>query len=89
MGRANLGAMDTVKLRIEDIYVPARRRGEIDQEKVEALAESILEKGLEVPISVRQDEERLVLVSGLLRLEACRALGEEEIDGVVVGSRRF
>ncbi len=81
--------MDTVKLRIEEIYVPAKRRSEIDSQKVEALAESILDKGLEVPISVRQDGDRLVLVSGLLRLEACRALGEDEIDGVVVGTKRF
>ena len=81
--------MDTLRLKIEDIYVPVKRRGELDPQKVETLAESILENGQEVPISVRDDGKRLVLVTGLHRLEACKSLGEESIDGVIVGARRF
>ncbi len=69
---------------IEDIYVPAKRRRELDREKAAALAESILEQGQQIPIRVRRDGERFVLVEGLHRLEACRSLGETTIFGVLV-----
>ena len=81
--------METLRLKIEDIYVPVKRKHDLDPQKVEALAESILENGQETPISVRDDGKRMVLVTGLHRLEACKALGEEMIDGVLVGARRF
>ena len=80
--------MDDVSIRIDEIYVPAKRRREIKPEVVEELAESILEEGLKVPISVRQDSERYVLVSGLQRLEAMKALGEETITAVVTVARQ-
>lgn len=78
--------MDDVTIRIDDIYVPAKRRGEVRPEAVDSLAQSILEVGLQVPISVRRDGERFVLVAGLQRLEACKALGEETITAIVVGA---
>ncbi len=78
--------MDDVTLRIERIYVPAKRRGEIKPDVVEELAESIIEEGLKVPISVRRDGTRFVLVAGLQRLEAMKALGEETITAIIVGS---
>ena len=80
--------MDDVSIVINEIYVPAKRRREIKPEVVEELAESILEEGLKVPISVRQDGERYVLVSGLQRLEAMKALGEETITAVVTVARQ-
>ena len=80
--------MDDVDLPIDRIYVPAKRRHDVDPKRVEELAESILEEGLKVPISVRKDGARYVLVSGLQRLEACKALGEETITAVIVGSRQ-
>ena len=80
--------MKDVQIRIEEIYVPTKRRAEIKPEVVEALAESILEEGLKVPISVRQGQGRYVLVSGLQRLEACRALGEDTITAIVVAARQ-
>lgn len=74
---------------IAEIYVPVKRRNTLDQAKVEALAESILEKGLEAPILVRRDDQKgLVLVEGLHRLEACRALGEAKIDCLLVQARQ-
>lgn len=73
---------------IEEIYVPTKRRAEIKPEVIESLAESIMEEGLKVPISVRRDKDRYVLVSGLQRLEACRALGEDTITAIVVGARQ-
>ena len=71
--------MKDVLVKIEEIYVPAAKRTPIDAEKVQALAESIAENGLQSPILVRPDKERYVLVSGLHRLEACKALGESKV----------
>ena len=78
--------MDDVTIRIDEIYVPAKRRQMLRPETVDELAESILEEGQKVPISVRRGRERFVLISGLHRLEACRALGEETIVAIVVGA---
>ena len=75
-------------LPIASIYVPVKRRATLDLEKVRTLAESILEAGQSTPILVRQDGERLVLVEGLHRLEACRSLGEDTILGYLVEARR-
>ena len=65
--------MDDVTLQIGDIYVPVKRRKTLKPETVEALAENIRENGQTTPIQVRRDGERLVLIEGLHRLEACRA----------------
>ena len=78
--------MDDVSVKIDEIYVPARRRGDVNPDTVKTLAENILENGLQVPISVRKDGARFVLVSGLQRLEACKALGEETITAIIVGA---
>ena len=80
--------MEDTVIRIDEIYVPAGRRREVKPEVVAELAESILEQGLKVPISVRQGNNRYVLVSGLQRLEACKALGEETITAIVVRARQ-
>jgi ParB/RepB/Spo0J family partition protein len=71
--------MKDVVIKIDAIYVPASKRGPIDSEKVQALAESIAEIGQQMPILVRPDKQRYVLVSGLHRLEACKALGETTV----------
>ena len=76
-------------LMIKDVYVPAKRRKTLDESLVEALAENILENGQTTPIQVRQGKERVVLVEGLHRLEACKALGEEKIRGYLVQARRY
>ncbi|HEY2889135.1 MAG TPA: ParB N-terminal domain-containing protein [Dongiaceae bacterium] len=76
------------KLPIDSIYVPTKRRSTLDAKKVEALAEAILERGQQTPILVRRDGERFVLVEGLHRLEAMKALGETKIVGTVVQARR-
>jgi len=74
--------------RIEDVYVPMKRRRTIDPVTVNAIAESMLEDGQRTPILVRRDRERVVLVEGLQRLEACRSLGEKTIVGLIVQARR-
>jgi sulfiredoxin len=76
------------KLAIASIYVPAKRRALLDPKKAQEIAESILQVGQQVPILVRRDGERFVLVEGLHRLEACRQLGEETILSYLVQARR-
>ena len=51
---------------------------------MQAIAESIAENGLQSPILVRPDKQRYVLVSGLHRLEACKALGETKVKVNIV-----
>lgn len=69
------------------IHVPAKRAKTLNADKVLALAEDILENGQQVPIRVRADRQKFVLIEGLHRLEALRALGEEKIDGFLVRAR--
>ena len=80
--------MDTYKIAIEEVYVPAKRKRDIDQAKVDEIAESMMEDGQKVPIQVRDDGKRLILVEGLHRLEAAKALGEETIQALKVSSRQ-
>jgi ParB-like chromosome segregation protein Spo0J len=76
------------KIAIESIYVPAARRKTLHPETVRVLAEDILENGMKVPIQVRSDGNRYVLVEGLHRLEAAKWLGESSIDAYLVQARR-
>ena len=80
--------MEKHTLRIEDIYVPVKRRPTLNPKTVDAIAESMLEVGQQTPILVRFDGARHVLVEGLHRLEACKALGEETIECHFVKARR-
>jgi ParB/RepB/Spo0J family partition protein len=70
---------------IDRIHIPVKRRKTVDAEAVKRIAESILETGQEIPILVRPDEDqhRYVLLDGLHRLEACKALGETTVLAVV------
>ena len=71
---------------IDKIYVPVKRKKAIKPELVQEIAGSILEIGQQAPILVRPDEGRFILVEGLHRLEACKALGETTIVGVLVSA---
>jgi sulfiredoxin len=73
---------------VADIYVPIARRKTLDPARVETIAASILENGQQTPILVRADGARFVLVEGLHRLEAARALGEQTIVGFRVDARK-
>ena len=79
--------MENKTFKIDEIYVPVKRRKTLNMKVVNDIAESILEKGQLTPILVRRDRERFVLVEGLHRLEACKALGEETIVGLIVQAR--
>ena len=80
--------LNAVAIALDRIYVPAKRRRTLDEAKVEGLAEDIIDNGLKIPIQVRRDKERYVLIEGLHRLEAARALGEATIEALVVGARQ-
>ena len=73
---------------IADVYVPINRRATLEQKRVDEIAVSILDKGLLSPIVVRADGTRFVLVEGLHRLEAAKALGEQTIVAFLVDARK-
>jgi sulfiredoxin len=81
-------SMKPVKVKIADIYVPQALRVPVDAAKVEALALSIADQGQQEPIMVRADKERYVLVAGLHRVEAMKALGETIIIANLVQARK-
>ena len=80
--------MESVRIPIAEIYVPTKRKNAFNQAQADALAESIMEEGLKLPISVRKGNGRYVLQEGLHRLEACRALGEDTIECIIVRARQ-
>ena len=80
--------MKTIIIEIDQVYVPAKARKGLVDDRVESLAEDILENGQKSPIQVRQGKGRFVLIEGLHRLEAIKALGETQIDAVIVQARR-
>jgi len=79
--------MENKTFKVDEIYVPVKRRKTLNLKVVNEIAESMLEKGQLTPILVRRDRERFVLVEGLHRLEACKALGEETVEGFIVQAR--
>jgi len=84
------GAMlQTQSLKIDAVRVPVKRMKTLEPDKVQALAEDILEHGQITPIRVRKDGDGFVLVEGLHRLKALEALGEDSIQGYLVQARLF
>ncbi len=79
--------MENKTFKIDEIYVPVKRRKTLNMTVVDEIAESMLEIGQSTPILVRRDGARFVLVEGLHRLEACKALGEETVVGMIVQAR--
>jgi ParB-like chromosome segregation protein Spo0J len=80
--------MQIIQVKIDGIYVPTERRKTLDPAKAEALAQDILENGMKIPIQVRFDGKRHVLIEGLHRLEASRLLGEVTISAYLVQARK-
>jgi sulfiredoxin len=52
-------------LAVANIYVPAKRRATLAPQKVQDIAESMLQVGQQTPLLVRKDGDRFVLVEGL------------------------
>lgn len=80
--------MKRVKIPFANIYVPTKRRATLDAAKAQILSEDIMANGLTIPIQVREDGARYVLVEGLHRFEAHRLLGEAQIDCYLVQARK-
>ena len=76
------------KIAVDTVYVPTERRKTLHPETVRILAEDILENGQKMPIQVRFDGKRHVLIEGLHRLEAVKWLGETTVDAYLVQARR-
>ena len=76
------------KFPVAQIYVPVKRRATLVQARVDELAASMLKDGQQVPIKVRADGDRFVLIEGLHRLEAAKALGDTTILGYRVDARK-
>ena len=74
-------------IEIGAVHVPVKRRQTIEPAKVQALAESMLVAGQQLPILLRPDGGRFVLVEGLHRLEALKALGETTVEAYLVNAR--
>jgi len=72
---------------IDAIYIPVKRLKTLDPAKVQEIAESILEEGQLTPIRLRKGKDRFVLVEGLHRVEALKALGESHVEGYLVHAR--
>jgi ParB-like chromosome segregation protein Spo0J len=72
---------------IAEVYIPVKRMKTLNPTKVEQIAESIIEIGQTTPIRLRAGKGRFVLLEGLHRLEALRALGEESVAGYLVQAR--
>ena len=77
-----------VSIKIDEIYVPAGLRKELDETKVEQTAEDMMGGEETAAIQVRQGKGRWVLIKGLHRMEAARALGDETIEAMVVAARK-
>jgi hypothetical protein len=71
---------------IEKIHVPEKKRKALKPEVIEEIAQSILDVGQRDAILVRREKDHFVLVEGLHRLEACKALGESAIIGQLISA---
>ena len=74
---------------ISEIYVPVKWQKELNPETVQEIANAMLEGDQMSPIMIRKGKGRYVLVEGLHRLEACKAVGEETILAVLVQARKY
>jgi len=80
--------MRIVDIPVAKVYVPSGKAKTLEPEKLDALAEDILENGLQNPIYVRIGKDRYVLQEGLHRLEAVKMLGEDTIEAKIVQAKK-
>lgn len=81
--------LKVMPLKVADIYMPAARKKELDEDKIEALTQQML-AGEEIkPIKVREGKGRYVLQKGANRLEAACRVGEQAIGAYIVQAPKF
>ena len=78
-----------ISVKIDQIYVPKDRLKELNSVRINIIAEEIIAEIEYQPIHLRKGKGRYVLVSGVHRLEAHKALGETNIQAIIVGARLF
>jgi len=78
-----------VPINVDEIYIPAARRSELNQSQLDAITENMLNGQAQKPIKVRTGKGRFVLIEGVHRLEASKALGEAEISAYIVQAPKF
>lgn len=79
--------LEKQSIALSDIRVTAKRAKTLDTDKVQAIAEDMIDNGQTTPIQVRAEGVGFILVEGLHRLEALRALGETSITAYLVRAR--
>lgn len=76
--------MKAINIALDEIYIPIKLVHSADAGRVETVADEFIETGRMIPVRVRHDGKRYVLVNGVHRVEACKALGEKEISAYLV-----
>ncbi len=79
--------LEKLNVSIDKIRVTSKRAKTLDEKKLELIAEDMIEKGQTTPIQVRIDGDGYILIEGLHRLEALRALGEANVEAYIVRAR--
>ena len=79
--------LEKMIISIENVRVPVKRSKTLDGKKLQFIAEDIIENGQTTPIQVRTDGPAYILIEGLHRLEALRALGETMVEAIIVKAR--
>ncbi len=79
--------LEKLSVPIASVRVPVKRSKTLDAEKLQLIAEDMIEQGQTTPIQVRKDGDAYVLIEGLHRLEALRALGETMVMAYIVQAR--
>ncbi len=79
--------LEKLSVPIASVRVPVKRSKTLDAEKLQLIAEDMIEQGQTTPIQVRTDGDSYVLIEGLHRLEALRALGETMVEAYIVQAR--
>ena len=71
-----------MKIQLNNINVMERIRQ--DNGDLQALMNGIRDHGLMNPITVMENDDHYVLIAGFRRMSAMQALGETEIDAIVL-----
>jgi ParB-like chromosome segregation protein Spo0J len=79
--------LEKLSVSIANVRVTAKRARTLDTDKLQLIAEDMIENGQTTPIQVRTDGDGYILIEGLHRLEALRALGETNVNAYIVRAR--
>ena len=79
--------LEKLNVPIASVRVPVKRARTLDAGNLQLIAEDIIEQDQTTPIQVRTDGDAYVLIEGLHRLEALRALGETMVMAYIVQAR--